>query len=72
MSEIDNFLKSENVATLDLVIISLTRELSFEKTVVSDNDDSYDTWLDTSQRSPLISSLRQRSSETPKTHFGKC
>ena len=71
MSEIDNFLKSENVATLDLVIISLTRELSFEKTVVSDND-SDDTWLDTSQRSPIISSLRQRSSETPKTHSGKC
>ena len=72
MSEIDNFLKSENVATLDHVIISLTRELSFEKTVVSDNDDSDDTWHNTSQRSPVISSLRQRSSKTPKINSGKC
>ena len=71
MSEIDNFLKSENVATLDLVI-TLTRELSVKKTVVSDNDDSDDTWRNTSQSPPIISSLRQRSSETPKTNSGKC
>ena len=64
-------LKSENVATLDRVItLTLTRVM--EKTVSSDNDDSDDSWPNPPQCPPILPSLCQRSSQTPKTHFGKC
>ena len=69
MNKIVLHLKSENVATLDS---GLTRELCHKKTVYSQDDDRDDTWLAAPHRAPVISSLRQRSSETPKTHPGQC
>ena len=63
------FQKSEYVTTTPDHVS--TSDISFEKTFVSDNDRDV-AGHSSSQRPPLLSPLRQRSAETPKTHFGKC